>query len=224
MKISREHAFLFVHVPRTAGSSIAGALAPFCIPERRRYPFKALSKMGLVRNWQRRDYRIHTSLAEAERWIPRPVWDRLFKFAVVRNPWDWLVSRYYHRRRRVGGSMRRRRSRHVDCLEAFLCREAARVRTDPKATQTGMIRTRAGRLGLDRILRFESLQEDWEALLGQLGIRAALPHWNRTVHDDWRTLYGPEERALVATAWAEDIAALGYTFEAGPTPGGRGGA
>lgn len=210
MKISIDNNFLFVHIPRTAGMSISSALSPFCIAERKRYPLKALSKLGLVPDWTWYDYRIHLPLSVIQRRLPRDVFGAMLKFAVVRNPWDRMVSLYHRQLRRSINRMHKRSD--PGSFADYIRWEASRIGTKPGVTQLDMI-TIDKKIGTDRILRFENLSEDWATLMEHLGIQAVLPHRNRTDHQDWRKYYGDEEAALVAIHWAGDIKAFGYTFD-----------
>ncbi len=212
MKISIDNNFLFVHIPRTAGSSISAALSPFCIAERKQYPVKLLSKMGLVPNWTWHDYRMHLPLSGIQKRLPSDVYGAMLKFAVVRNPWDRMVS-LYHRQLRRGIHRKcwykRRAPGH---FADYIRYEASRIGSKPGVTQLDMI-TIDNKIGTDRLLRFEHLYDDWARLMNDLGIQAKLPHWNRTDHEDWRKYYGDEEAELVATHWTADIKAFGYTFD-----------
>lgn len=193
--------------------SISSALSPFCIAERKRYPLKALSKLGLVPDWTWYDYRIHLPLPVIQRRLPCDVFGAMLKFAVVRNPWDRMVSLYHRQRRRSIRSINRMHKRRDPGRFADYIRwEASRIDTKPGISQLDMI-TIDKTIGIDRILRFENLSEDWATLMEHLGIQAVLPHRNRTDHQDWRKYYGDEEAALVATHWAGDIKAFGYTFD-----------
>lgn len=81
--------------------------------------------------------------------------------------------------------------------------------------QLSMIENGRGEIGVDRVLRFESLMDDWTALAGELSVESALEHRIRTKHDDWRGHYSDEDAAFVAEHWAPDIKAFGYTFDDG---------
>lgn len=193
--------------------SISSALSPFCIEERKRYPHKALSKLGLVPDWTWYDYRIHLPLPVIQRRLPRDVFDTMLKFAVVRNPWDRMVSLYHRQRRRSVRSINRIfKRRDPGRFADYIRWEASRIGTKPGITQLDMIAIDK-KIGTDKILRFENLAENWATLTAQLGIQAALPHKNRTDHQDWRKYYRDEEAELVATYWACDIKAFGYTFD-----------
>jgi hypothetical protein len=75
---------LFVHVPRTGGTSVATGLARY-FPDFKWKADTSLDPDHRLLAWQLRDYRLH----------PADVWS----FAFVRNPWERFVSFYefYHR-------------------------------------------------------------------------------------------------------------------------------
>ena len=98
MLISHKHRFLFVHVPKTAGSSIARALQPLSDAPDQRRANRLLPKLGVPVNWlpvRWRYGRKHTTAQQMKEIFSARVFDEYFKFAFVRNPWDMMVS-YYH--------------------------------------------------------------------------------------------------------------------------------
>jgi hypothetical protein len=76
-----------------------------------------------------------------------------------------------------------------------------------------MLEDSRGEIGVDRILRFESLDDDWAALAGELGVESTLEHRSPTEHGDWRVHYTDEDAEFVAKHWAPDIEAFGYSFD-----------
>ena len=213
MKISTKHGFLFVHIPRTAGSSISGALDSYCIDERKRYPFRYFAKLGWQRDWKRRHFNTHAPLSVAQRYIPAEEFSTMCKFAVVRNPWDQLMSRFWHRIRRDDRRWYRRGRRSPHDFMEFLRIEAGKIGRLPSATQFDMISTSDGRIGVDCLMRFENLADDWLELMQKLGLDAQLPHWNWVAHPARQEFYSSPETALVARHWACDIEAFGYSFD-----------
>lgn len=80
---------LFVHNPRSSGTSIRRALAYGTDPNAElRFP-AALPDMGK----HAFPSQIRKKL-ESSKTAPVSTWDQLFKFSVVRNPWDRMVSLY----------------------------------------------------------------------------------------------------------------------------------
>ncbi len=61
--------FIFIHIPKTAGTSIAETLG---IPQK--------------------DHRKASEIKQNTK-----DWDSYFKFVFVRNPWDWVVSDFFAR-------------------------------------------------------------------------------------------------------------------------------
>jgi hypothetical protein len=103
----------------------------------------------------------------------------------------WLLDRYKPRRGR--GPLKRmlpaHRRRQVDWLE-----------------------------GVDAVLRFERLQETFDALLARVGVTEPIPLGvvNETVsraNRDYREWYTPRSRALAEGVFADYLARHGYAFE-----------
>ncbi len=69
-----------------------------------------------------------------------------------------------------------------------------------------------GEIRGDFIGRFESLQDDFSALLGRYGLRAELPHLNRSQRGDYRDAYDQHTRRLIAEYYAPEIARYQYQF------------
>ena len=96
MIFSASHNFLFVHVSKCAGTSIERALKPLGTnPPSSRWN-KLISKLYLKKDIQTMYFSQHMTALQAKRALPSEVFANCFKFAFVRNPWDWLVSLYIY--------------------------------------------------------------------------------------------------------------------------------
>jgi len=210
MLISESHRFLFVKVQKTAGTSITEYLSPLALHPSASRLNKLASDLRLVRDWRRHHYRPHAPLRHAESVLPREVFDSLYKFAFVRNPWDRLVSWYafilqapeHHRHRQVG---------RQPSFEAFARRELG----NPRRSQWWMLTRRDGRLGVDFVGRFENLEQDMATVCRRLGIEYhPLPRAKVSKHRPYQEYYTPELAALVGERWRREIEQFGYRFEA----------
>ena len=85
--LSHRHHFLFVHVAKTGGRSINLALARWC-PKSERFNTKKLDPQVDVLG-RRPGLEVRKQTTDEQ-------WNKYFKFAFVRNPWDRAVSVYQH--------------------------------------------------------------------------------------------------------------------------------
>lgn len=223
--ISESHHFIFVHIPKTAGLSIASQVAPY-----RRNPGldrKAIrSAINLLNIYtgasieERLGGRIipeHAGLSTLIKLDPELDLDRYYKFAVVRNPWDRIVSMFsYHQ-----GHARTRylrpgywRTRNLDFETWLETVHARRRRAGLIKSQYDMLSLpRQDRVMVEQVLRFENLGEDYAKLAERLDFpQKTLPALNRSRHGDYRKRHSEQTRALVAELYRDDIEAFGYDF------------
>jgi hypothetical protein len=205
--ISDDKEFVFVHVPKTGGSSVGAALQPLCSLRNRGRLSAWLRPLGLPRDYHGFRFRRHDPLSVAEGVMPAQRFVRFFKFAFVRNPWDRLVSEY-NSVLRLPGHRRHARVRAMGGFKAYLRREAPFV----LASQRRLLVDKTGRIGADFVGRFEQIEQDFGSVCARLGIEAALPHLNRHEHGDYRSYYDDESRELVRSHWGEDVVAFDYEF------------
>lgn len=153
----------------------------------------------------------------------------LLVVAGVRNPFD-LVLTEYARNREAGAIsatqrlIRRLPGRGADFSPSDFERFVVRRYTP------GPLYRLLGRrpfvpvdwtAGADHIIRFESMQEGLDEALRKVGVTDAhrLPHRNPTPsrrHRDYRSIYTPRARDVVAGAYARELRQHGYRFEDGP--------
>ena len=100
MLISYSHNFIFIHVYKVAGSSIRKALRKYePVPFRlKRIAGISLKKLGILnaeKQFNFKNYETHITAKELRERLPEKIYNSFFKFALVRNPWDWQVSLYH---------------------------------------------------------------------------------------------------------------------------------
>lgn len=218
MLISYRHRFLFVHIAKTGGTSIRTALRPY----RWGWPYSLpLAVCSLVSQMTRPKHILgikfprHAKAIAAKEMLPGDFYAGLFKFAVVRNPWDLQVSSYHH--------LSREHPRVVADTPDFA--SFIRRKLDPEREYDYLLDISQerqweyvcgfdGELIVDFIARYENLQADFDTACERIGLpRITLPHKRKaTDRRDYRDYYDDETRALVAEHYAEDIRRFGYAF------------
>ena len=98
--LSHSKQFLFVHIAKTGGTSVRAALSRYRWGHR-----YALAQFICNKMSQFTDHKIasrfprHSRIIAAKEMLPETYFNQLFKFAVVRNPWDLQVSSFHHIKR-----------------------------------------------------------------------------------------------------------------------------
>jgi hypothetical protein len=214
MLISYQHNFIFIHVAKAAGTSVYQALLPFSRQTEGGWWNKQLGILGplnrIGRLYLHNDFRIHIPAFRVRRCLPREIYDRAFKFAFVRNPWDRMVSQYNYRCQNTAHS-RHETIKALPDFEAYLRWEISHRGHD---NQTRYVTDRRGNLIVDFVGRFENLEADFATVCSRLSLPAALPHVNTSKHRDYREYYTPATRDLVAQHFRRDIEMFGYQFGA----------
>ncbi len=240
MIISHRHRFIFIKTGKTAGTCVEIALAGLCGPEDVITPIvpedeavrRGMGHRGPqgwvvpVSGWTRADWvRVlrrptrpgkarprfyhHMPAAEIAARVGPGVWGSYFKFCFARNPWDRAVSMYFWR---YPGAER-------PSFRAFVMSpEFEQLRAGSWGRYTI-----GGRVAVDRVCRFESLESDLREVLDGLGLGDAavrLPVTKAGRRGDRRgywEMFDEASRERVATLCAEEIALMGYRFEGAET-------
>ncbi|MEC7565587.1 MAG: sulfotransferase family 2 domain-containing protein [Planctomycetota bacterium] len=211
MLVSHTHRFLFVHVPKTAGSSVTEALRPVCHQPEKVWVNRVLAKIGIHVNWfgplSWKSGRKHTTARQMQKMFPRSVFDGYFKFAFVRNPWDLMVS-YYHYLQAQESHHRSTKVLGLGGFREYLKYEMQRN----KISQTRFLTDANGELIVDFVGRFEDLAVDFGKICRRLNIDATIEHHNRSTHREYPSYYDDETARWVAEHWQDDIQRFGYEF------------
>ena len=213
MVISFQKSFLFIHIPKTGGTSVRVALSPYQHQNEDFWSNRLLSKVGISVNYCLGDYRhlrfrTHDPVSVVAREFPPHVFNSLFKFAFVRNPWDVLVSTYKYIQ--AGPSHKRHKLVNGQSFDDFLGFAISR----DIGQQRRLIADANGKLLVDFVGRFEHLSNDFKQITNRLGISVELLHVNRAgKKTDYREFYSKRTMERVHFAYRDDIDTFEYEFD-----------
>lgn len=156
----------------------------------------------------------HIPAVELREALGRSIWDSYFKFAIVRNPWDWFISQhFYNLQKHATPHDIRALITPADVLktEQFLrvYRGCEWART---ACQHAFVCDELGTVLVDYLGKYENLRKDFQILSSAIGARPSLPHMNASVHSHYRKYYSTDTRQLVRQLYARDIELFDYEF------------
>lgn len=180
---------IFIHQRKVAGTAIKLA-------------FGVTKRTGLFNLRKNPEWNLYNDGVLSPEWRDRPDY---FVFSAIRNPFDRLISAWRY-------------------LESTRDRPLLEVLQNPPREghdyrhltrpQVDTIRTEDGSMVTQFLLRYETLQSDFEMLSRIVGMgNAVLPIVNRSERvSDYRQYFDSETRAIAERMFREDLEAFGYEF------------
>jgi hypothetical protein len=231
MIISHKYKFIFIKTFKTAGTSIeiflsehcgdndiVTTIEPYVEPHvARNYSgkFNPISDLlyfhsrGLLninniklvmKHWlQGQKFYNHLPGTLVKQRIPDEIWNDYFKFCVVRNPWDLTLSHYYYR------------TRGKSSFESY-------IRKGNFRNNYHMYTDVEGNLILDKVLIFESLEDDLDKVLGYLSIPfvgsldVKAKATSRKDRRPYQEIYSKEQRQIIEKEFQNEIKMHDYSF------------
>lgn len=215
MNVSLENKFIYIAIPKTGSSSCATSLGKYttpcnvvlnrlCITDDDTTTSKLRKQIKLTRGCLDTTDK-HITANELKKKI-KDNYDKYFKFAFVRNPWDRLVSYYFWTN-----------SNKKICFEKFIQNQKL------KKTLDGTVRRRnqyeyvvddKGEVIVDFIGRYENLQKDWNVVCEKIGICEKLPWINkRRNKKSYTEFYDDKTMNIVYEMYKKDIEYFEYGFD-----------
>ena len=215
--ISIQKNFLFIHVPKTAGNSIQHILKDYSedsiVTTARRQD--GIERFG-VRNDKYHTTK-HSPLSQYRKVLEPELYDQLFKFATIRNPWERMISRYFSPHRRVKAWSREDFAQFIDAvppLSHYVLIEPDCQKPAQKTESSAILSRRRLNQDIDFLMRFEKLDEDFWQVCNRLDIRyTALPVRNKSTREHYSYYYDEELRERVRQKFLEEIEFGQYEFE-----------
>jgi hypothetical protein len=212
MIISPGRQYIFVHIPKTGGTSMALALENRAhrddiligdTPKAQKRRGRVKGRKARGRLWK------HATLADIDGVVTAAQMEQMFCFTIVRNPWDRAVS-YYHWLRGQSFDHDAVRLAKAHDFSEFL-RHPHTVMSLQNAPYTRYMQDVSG-VERGQFLRLEHLGLDMAPLVRHLGFRPEIPHENRSERGAYQDYYDADLRDHLGRICAGDIARFDYRF------------
>lgn len=219
MVICDDPAFLFIHVPKAAGTSIAGAFA----------------HLDLMRTWKRVkdpskraawlaskdipeavfDLPIHVPAKHLKPVLGESLFNAMYRFAVVRNPWDMELSWYTYNAQTESAPHHGLVKGYADFNDYVHKHLAEHGKLLGPGPQAKYVFDDDGAQLVDDVLRYEDINNGFTSVLNRLGLTGIeLDQFNQSYHAPWTEAYTLETFELVKAIAQPDAEAFGYVSEA----------
>lgn len=206
MLISHKHKFIFIHIYKNAGTSISTALLPLLANKLQRYANRQLKKVG-ISYIAEQPFATHSTASDIILTIGEEKFQSYFSFAIVRNPWDWQVSLYKYMLKNSTHHQHQLVAEFRD-FEDYLnwrCTEEVRLQKD-------FIYSRSGKLLVNFVGKFETLDKDFQSICRHIGVTATLPKVNVSNNIPYQEFYTEKTKELVRSVFEPDISLFNYSF------------
>jgi Sulfotransferase family len=209
--LSRRFKTIFVHIPKTAGQSIEHVfLEKHGLTWATRAPLLLRANDDPAKGPARLAHLYAREYVECGH-VSADDFASFFKFAVVRNPYTWIVSQYRFRQQE-------RRAIPMSFHE-FVEQEAEAGNYQGTghnlAPQATFVSDERGKIIVNEIIRFEDLPASFDPMAQRIfGDRVTLPHVNRSKEPDKPAELDAGLRRIVETRYACDFDLFEYARRA----------
>lgn len=223
--ISHLHKFIFIHIPKCAGTSIEKAFGHFehYSGDKRQdhRSIRMIEPINIKMLSSKENYMeflksvliriVPQNNPSNKIYVTRTQYDNYFKFSFVRNPWARAYSWYRNVMRDQSHLKKMGISKELslyDFVESFKYKTVLRA-------QTFWIKNYAGDIPLDFIGRFENLTSDFNSVCKFINIKPFdLPHELKSSNNLYQNAYDSKTKDLISKLYKEEIKLFGYSFEA----------
>lgn len=183
---------IFIHIPKTAGTSL--------------YNLIGYTGIGHV------PYQWYESRDPDK-------FEKYFKFAFVRNPWDRLVSAFFYLKKGGSNAMDKhwafKNLSHYTDFEQFVQGWVNEKNIEDYfhfIPQHKFICDQSMSIKVDYVGRFENIDKDFDFISKKIGINDSLPYVNKSNRKAYQSYYSKETQAIVARVYKQDVEAFNYQF------------
>lgn len=198
--ISHKHKFMFIHIPKTAGTTICSSWDGSIL----KHVCKEYGVLGGT----------HKSAMQLKEIYPHE-FKNYFKFTVIRNPYDRFVSKFFFKQLNPRENFDLEwTDKESEGLLPQVYWITDRSQIKDKKDPYNRPDARWGNIIIDHFIRYENLDYELPDVLNDLGIddiKNVMPHFRQTrMVGDYINYYSKEMKALVNYLYREDFKRLGY--------------
>jgi hypothetical protein len=208
--IFHKHRAIFVHIPKAGGTSIENLLWLEDKPRTEEDLW-----MGFVKPFYNK-YQTgglqHLLAKQIQIEVTTDVFNKYYKFCIVRNPWDKAVSQFTYMNKRadlrdfIG-------MKEGSTFEQYLGLITKKEHVQWKS-QVDFVFNEQGDCLVDDIFKLEDIGELFNKLSSKLSLNIKeIPHHNKGNRKHYSEYYSVETKEIVSEIYADDIKQFQYTFE-----------
>lgn len=189
---ANEYQTIFIHIPKTGGSSVAKSLFD---QSSRHVPWFEYYKYNKMK------------------------YNKFFKFAFVRNPWDRLVSSYFYLRNggmnKMDNDWALENIKQYETFQEFVLRWVNKKNINSWIhfkPQNYWICDDKKNIMIDYLGRLETISRDFLFISNKVGSKKFLDKLNKSERGKYQSYYNLETKEIVEKVYHDDVKLFGYSF------------
>ena len=213
--LSDKHKFLFVHIPKTGGTSIKRALIDYANNNLMKFDGEVVTDIC-------RRYKPHGILHKDA----VTLYKDYFKFTFVRNPWARHASLYKWIKKRKANPLISKFT-FSEYVKSITGGELLKIKHYTTKSQLSFIHKKKkkkiesyyskggeDKVLVDKVFKYENILEDFETIKNILKLDSdlTLPHYKDAGKYDYREMYNSETIELIKNHCRRDIETFEYEF------------
>jgi len=175
---------LFIHIPKTAGTSILSCLN------------------------DGKDFKIKHSLLKT---YPSAILDSFIVFSVIRNPFDRFVSQWLYHTNYDDNFFSKKYGKNFDIFSYFNLVKQIKHETVTWKTMSEYLLN--GNKKIDFLLRYENLNQDWTNFCKEINYECELNVCKKTNRQHYSKYYTPFLISKIEEMYGEDLVNFNYKFK-----------
>ena len=156
----------------------------------------------------------HLTALECKNLLGNRQWKKRFKFSIVRNPWDKVVSHFHHRVKTNQTGLGDNPIDFKEWVKLSYGEQNPKYYNKPKffMPQIDWLTDSKGKISVDFIGRFENLENDFQLICKKIGTTAVLPLVNKSERREYHHYYDDATKEIVGKWFEKDIDYFNYNF------------
>ncbi len=211
--VSNRYKYIFFHLPKNAGVTVSRML----IDQEKMLKLRRISSFFFRKFFKTKDnfyfskknkklifFKSHIPCYEFQDIIDEKIFKNYVKFAVIRNPWDRMVSRYFYSKK-VNNKFK---EFSFDEFVNYDLEKNMHINNQYKYCTD-----QNNNFCLDEIIKFENLNNDFNKIsLKFFNKKGMLKHFNKSDHKEYREYYNIKIKDKIYNYCRKDIEFFEYEF------------
>lgn len=208
--INLHRKFIFIHIHKVAGKSISRALEKNIFPsiinsnDFLHYHYKKRFMPSSI-VYENESISKHSKAIDYKSYLSND-YENYFKFAFVRNPFDWQVSLFHYMKQHKEHFQHEivKNMNFVNYIE-WRCSQDLNYQSD-------YILDHKDNIIVDFIGKFENINVDLKKIEDILDFKLKIPHINKSNHSHYSSYYDKHTKNLIIKNFEKDFNLLNYSY------------